>query len=89
MLQVIAFLTIFMSMAAGITKSTALFALLATFILPAVSFFENRSLYLTVADKGYAGQVIVASTLLRSLGNGALVSFAAYGFGFVIGMIWL
>lgn len=89
MLGVLSFLTILMPMLAGVLQATALFALLATFMLPAISFYENRETYFGIADRHYVGRNIIGWALIRSLGHGAVASFAAYGFGIIARQIWL
>lgn len=89
MLGVLAYLTIATAMIAGILHASFVFAVLAAFILPAISFAENRDTYFGICDRHYVGRNIIAWVLLKSLMNGAAASIGAYAVGAIARQIWL
>lgn len=89
MLQFLALMTITASLASGALLASPLVAVLATFVLPAITYFENRVLVSNVMDHGHAGHRIIAWAFLRSLGNAAAISFAAYLVGIVARTFWI
>lgn len=84
MLSVIAFMTITMSAGAGYLQATTLFAVLATFMLTTISYFENCDTYARATELGSIGRRAVVWTMLLSMRNAAVAGFAAYGLGVIV-----